>query len=275
MPTWLDDGKEHFGGAEGLAELKDIAHSLAEPWRSSILWIPDDAEIPQPSRVAYWPTEAWDNFEGRMTLAGDAAHPLPPHRGQGLNHCIADVANLLKAIKSIAEGANQKETIDAYDAELVKRGAEEVESSRKNSLLVHNFEKFMESPMLRQGCAKSRVPPAAIAKVYSQTSLTSNTLEKERPQTGDQSVDRAKEKAPCEDCAARQQEEQKKKEKVDDVNGEENTELRLLKEYRQKVHEMSDEEKRETQMRLVKEIEDLSTLMLEKSRELSEVLKVL
>jgi hypothetical protein len=78
MPTWLEDGKEHFGGAKGLAELKGIAESLAEPWRSSILWIPDDTEIPPPNNVAYWITSPWDNRNGTVTLAGDAAHPLPP-----------------------------------------------------------------------------------------------------------------------------------------------------------------------------------------------------
>lgn len=80
MPSWLDDGKEHFGGAEGLAELKEIAQSLAEPWRSSILWIPDDTEIPPPSNVSYWPMVEWDNKNGTITLAGDAAHPLPPRK---------------------------------------------------------------------------------------------------------------------------------------------------------------------------------------------------
>lgn len=80
MPTWLADGKEHFGGAEGLAELKEIAQSLAEPWRSSILWIPEHTEIPEPSNVAYWPTVEWDNKGGLITLAGDAAHPLPPRK---------------------------------------------------------------------------------------------------------------------------------------------------------------------------------------------------
>lgn len=80
MPTWLADGKEHFGGAEGLAELKEIAQSLAEPWRSSILWIPEHTEIPEPSNVAYWPTVEWDNKGGLITLAGDAAHPLSPRK---------------------------------------------------------------------------------------------------------------------------------------------------------------------------------------------------
>ena len=79
MPTWLDDGKKHSGGADGLAELKEIASSLAEPWRSSLLWIPEGTEVAC-NMVAYWITVAWDNHGGRVTLAGDAAHPLPPRK---------------------------------------------------------------------------------------------------------------------------------------------------------------------------------------------------
>lgn len=156
MPTWLNDGKIHSGGAEGLAELKEIAKDLAEPWRSSILWIPDGTEI-SPNSVSYWITSPWDNQGGTITLAGDAAHPLPPHRGQGLNHCIADVKNFVQAMVDITEGrTTAAEAITAYDEELVKRGSEEVETSRKNALLVHNFEKFMDSPVLKHGYVRGQ-----------------------------------------------------------------------------------------------------------------------
>jgi len=79
MPTWLNDGKMHSGGAAGLAELKEIAQDLVEPWKSSILCIPDTTEI-SPNSVSYWITTAWDNRDGMITLAGDAAHPLPPRK---------------------------------------------------------------------------------------------------------------------------------------------------------------------------------------------------
>lgn len=160
MPTWLADGKTHSGGAEGLAELKAAASSLAEPWRSSLLWIPEDTPVSCNS-VSYWPTTAWDSKGGRITLAGDSAHPVPPHRGQGLNHGIADASNFLKAVIAIKEGAKtREEAIEEYNAELVRRGADEVETSRRNALLVHDFDKFMTSPVLTQGYTKSKVPSA-------------------------------------------------------------------------------------------------------------------
>ena len=77
MPTWLADGKTHVGGAEGLAELKELAKSLADPWKSSLLWIPEGTEVACNS-VSYWPTIPWDSRNGTLTLAGDSAHPVPP-----------------------------------------------------------------------------------------------------------------------------------------------------------------------------------------------------
>jgi len=93
MPTWLNDGKVHSGGAAGLSELKKLAEDLAEPWRSSILWIPDSTEI-SPNSVSYWITSAWDNQGGTITLAGDAAHPLPPRK---LPIIFADIADTCRS----------------------------------------------------------------------------------------------------------------------------------------------------------------------------------
>jgi len=158
MPTWLADGKTHEGGAKGLVELKEVAAHLAEPWKSSLLWIPDDTDVTY-SSVSYWPTIEWDSQHGTLTLAGDSAHPVPPHRGQGLNHGIADAHNFIKAVLDIKNGTRTKGVaIEEYNAELVKRGADEVETSRRNALLVHDFEKFMDSPVLnKQGYGKSKV----------------------------------------------------------------------------------------------------------------------
>lgn len=53
------------------------AHSekVAEPFRSALLSLPADATI-WCERLSQWPTEAWDNKQATVTLAGDAAHPM-------------------------------------------------------------------------------------------------------------------------------------------------------------------------------------------------------
>ncbi|KAH8812571.1 hypothetical protein F5884DRAFT_785833 [Xylogone sp. PMI_703] len=160
MPTWLADNNTtvQSSGSAALAELKSKALSLADPWKSSILWIPDDTPV-SCNRVSYWPTIPWDSQHGTITLAGDSAHPVPPHRGQGLNHGIADATNFVKAVIEIRDGnKSREEAIMGYNEELVRRGADEVETSRRNALLVHDFEKFMDSPVLKQGYTKSKVP---------------------------------------------------------------------------------------------------------------------
>jgi 2-polyprenyl-6-methoxyphenol hydroxylase-like FAD-dependent oxidoreductase len=121
MPTWLADGKTHAGGAQGLPELKEIGTHLAEPWKSSLLWIPDNTDVTCNS-VSYWPIIRWDSCHGTITLEGDSAHPEPPHRGQGLNHAIADVSGVVKAVVEVRDGGKGREVaVEEYNAEVVKR----------------------------------------------------------------------------------------------------------------------------------------------------------
>lgn len=58
--------------------LVERARFFAEPWKSAFTWVPVGTYIPCDS-VTYWEDSvAWDNRGGRVTLAGDAAHPIPP-----------------------------------------------------------------------------------------------------------------------------------------------------------------------------------------------------
>lgn len=55
-------------------------------------------------------------------------------RGQGLNHCIADVATLIDAINS--EAPNLEEAIVTYQDEMVLRAGDEVKLSVKNTTML-------------------------------------------------------------------------------------------------------------------------------------------
>lgn len=70
------------GGNDGLtspAEIRSVweqyAESFADPFRSAMLSLPKDAVI-WCERLSQWPTVAWDNKQGTVTLAGDAAHSM-------------------------------------------------------------------------------------------------------------------------------------------------------------------------------------------------------
>lgn len=175
--TWDSNDPEHeklnIGEEAALAKLKEIGKGFAEPWKSALLYLPDDQEL-KFNNVAYWISIPWDNHGGKITLAGDAAHPMPPRelkarpylqvkmliriedRGQGLNNCVADVSSLLKALKDVANGsAELGSAISAYDAEVVERGSKEVATSRMSAIMLHDFEKFMSAPIFKKGYAKN------------------------------------------------------------------------------------------------------------------------
>ncbi|EAU31764.1 predicted protein [Aspergillus terreus NIH2624] len=149
--AWLGDSDNTMGYPERLALIKARAEGMGEPARSAFLWMPDDTEVHK-ADISYWISQPWDNRHGRLTLVGDAAHPMPPYRGQGLNHCICDVSHLLAALLSVCQGTNALEdAIRAYEAEMIPRGKEEVSCSVENGLMLHDWNKIQESPVFRRG----------------------------------------------------------------------------------------------------------------------------
>jgi hypothetical protein len=136
---------------ERLALVKARAETMGEPARSAFIWIPDDTLVHN-ADISYWVTQPWDNHGGRMTLAGDAAHPMPPYRGQGLNHAICDISHLMDAITTIRSGEKSiEEAINEYDDEIVPRGRDEVTCSVENGKMLHDWEQVKQSPVFNQG----------------------------------------------------------------------------------------------------------------------------
>ncbi|GLA13353.1 hypothetical protein AnigIFM62618_010342 [Aspergillus niger] len=149
--AWFMDHGQPATYRERLDMIREKALSLAEPARSSFTWIPDDTQVHK-ADISYWVTQPWDNRQGRLTLIGDAAHPMPPYRGQGLNHCICDTSHLLASIRKVVAGtASLKEAITAYEAEMIPRGREEVKCSVENGYMLHDWDQVRESPVFRQG----------------------------------------------------------------------------------------------------------------------------
>lgn len=74
-----DEERKAFGNKERLAQVKERSKVYCDPWKSALEWVPED----QPCwyfDLAVWdpslPEHNWDNKNGRVTLAGDAAHPM-------------------------------------------------------------------------------------------------------------------------------------------------------------------------------------------------------
>lgn len=135
------------------ALVKTNAAKLPEPFRSAICGMPEHLQL-QESKLGYWipPTSnSWPTHSGRVTLAGDAAHPMPPHRGQGLNNAILDAFKFVGAVKGPEGEGGREEILRAYSREVADRGAKDVELSKETASLVTDYERFRESAMFKQG----------------------------------------------------------------------------------------------------------------------------
>ncbi|KAB8748970.1 hypothetical protein FH972_026521 [Carpinus fangiana] len=143
----------HFAtSAERLAHLKSIAHTFCEPFRSAALWVKEDTYIPADSPQHMPDLQPWDNHGGRITLGGDAAHPMAPYRGQGLNNGLRDATNYVEAIKKVVAGQTTlSSAIDDYDAEMIVRGREEIARSAYQGTCTHDWDKLMASPLVQKG----------------------------------------------------------------------------------------------------------------------------
>jgi len=80
---------------------------------------PQDAGLPLVRKAVYGfharVATRWK--QGRVLLAGDAAHLTPPFAGQGLNSGIRDAANLAWKLAAVTRGAAGAELVETYEQE--------------------------------------------------------------------------------------------------------------------------------------------------------------
>ncbi|EMC99103.1 hypothetical protein BAUCODRAFT_65608 [Baudoinia panamericana UAMH 10762] len=118
------------------------ADAFAEPWKTVFKSLPENANL-DIDTVSIWKPIRWSDssLAGRVTLAGDAAHAMSPHRGQGLNAAFEDAA-LLTQLLSNAEQCPQawQAAVNAYDEEMRPRGLREVQISESMVQMFHDWD---------------------------------------------------------------------------------------------------------------------------------------
>jgi len=84
---------------------------------------------------------------GRLFLAGDAAHIVPPSAAKGLNAAVADAAVLSKALKAYY-GRGDREQLANYSTNCLKNVWQQQNFSCRMTRLLHRFDKL--TPFERQ-----------------------------------------------------------------------------------------------------------------------------
>ncbi|KAL1296774.1 hypothetical protein AAFC00_000237 [Neodothiora populina] len=158
---WLGDREAFPDAAERLAEVKRRGAKLCEPFRSATQWIPEGHPVTF-DVLRYWVSVPWNTRGGLATLAGDAAHPMGPHRGQGMNHAIQDAYNLVSFltasrsdISEHPESAQLANDIQSYSDEVARRGAEEVKLTTQSAYMSLSWKSLPESPIIKHALDRS------------------------------------------------------------------------------------------------------------------------
>jgi len=101
------------GDDQDSVDTDENAWQLLKPWEIH----PGNAELVRHARYTFrgrW-TDQWR--DGRVILAGDAAHQMPPFLGQGFNSGIRDAANLAWRLALLVKGAGKPSLLDDYVVE--------------------------------------------------------------------------------------------------------------------------------------------------------------
>jgi 2-polyprenyl-6-methoxyphenol hydroxylase-like FAD-dependent oxidoreductase len=89
------------------------------------------------SRFTDMTRQAVSYREGRVLLAGDAAHVHPPHGGQGLNTGVQDAVNLGWKLAQVANGTSPEGLLDTYHAERHPIGARVLQNTMAQIALIN------------------------------------------------------------------------------------------------------------------------------------------
>ena len=100
----------------------------------------------------------------KITLIGDAAHPMSPFKGQGANQALLDALALARGITKGCRPLSQwrtlgvrKNVLTEFEAEMLERSARKVKDSAEAALFLHSETVLHEGNEPRGRCLKRAV----------------------------------------------------------------------------------------------------------------------
>ena len=161
----ITQGDARASNEERLAMIRTIARDLAEPFRSFLLLVPDEAKVKQLD-LDDWSLPRESPAASTYTLVGDAAHAMTMCKfwtlyacfqlltkyavlGAGANHAIVDVLELKRMILSSFDPSISKRTdVEAYQRSVATRTLPTVLASRQACLEAHDWTKLTSTSQL-------------------------------------------------------------------------------------------------------------------------------
>lgn len=147
FPLSEDEAKDL--SSKGSAALKEEAQKRTQ-WHSPI---PEILKATPESLISGYPvydrdllTEALLENMGKVTLIGDAAHPMSPFKGQGANQALLDALSLAREIHRKCGNASspwrekgiRRSVLEDFEAEMLKRSATKVQDSAAAAQFLHS-----------------------------------------------------------------------------------------------------------------------------------------
>ncbi|MCY3663725.1 MAG: bifunctional 3-(3-hydroxy-phenyl)propionate/3-hydroxycinnamic acid hydroxylase [bacterium] len=156
VPSARNHRRWEFRIDEG--ESDEQASDPENVWRLLGPWLrPGDGELVRAAVYDFHATVAETWRRGRLLLAGDAAHQMPPFMGQGMCSGIRDAANLAWKLRAVLRDGTPEALLDSYEAERRPHVERCIELSIEAGRLLD--EPVFPEPDSDDGERWSRLPP--------------------------------------------------------------------------------------------------------------------